>query len=438
MKNVSHYRIALLCVISALAFNMAYSQGNETKDNFEKSFKVSENEKLVLKMYDSDLKVNTWNSNEVKLCGEIIIKDGKKEDVEKLLNAFKNPEQNQGNGKLEINTQFSEGTTIVMGFYKKTRLSSGESVSVGTFKASYTIWIPENIALNLISKYNSISAPSLKGKLDFQLYDVTLEMGDFGDKSTFDAKYSTVTLGCGNEARFSLYDSKFNTGAINKVIISSKYSKFNCVSISLLAVESYDDDFVIENLGGVDFDAKYSSLKAKGNSNVGKFKLYDCNIEAGNFGKLDFDSKYSELTAGAVGELNISSSYEDQVKITEVKTLSCLDGKYNEFSIGTVLNAINLPNSYETKLKVGRLAPDFISFKGDFKYGSVLLKVDPTVNYKLSFQSKYGSVNFPKQKFGEKTTYIKSNEDVTFEGSTGINPRCEISFKTYDTQIIIE
>jgi len=437
MKNVkSIFRISI--VILVLISNSLYAKVGDVSDKFEKSFKISDSDKLELSMYDSDLQINTWANSEIKLTGDIVISGGDKEDIEKLLNAFKNPEVNQGGGRIEIDTRFSEGMITVLGIYKKLKLINGDNVSITSYKANYTIWVPEKIAFKLISKYNSIKSANLLGSLDFELYNVNLDMGNFGDNSKFDMKYSTINAGKGKDARFELYDSKVYANEMNKIIVDSKYSKLNCKSVNLVVLESYNDDFDFDNLNGIDINAKYTKLNAKGNANLGKFNLYDCNIVVDNFKKIEYDSKYSEINANVVGEFSIKTSYNDTYEVKEVGDFSCLDSKYNKFQIGLVNSSINLPDTYDTQFAVNKCGSGFTSFKGEFKYGDVKLTFDPLVSINLEFESTYGDITFPKDKFKKPYTSISGDTKTQFEGSTDANAKCNIKFKTYDTKFTIE
>lgn len=68
--------------------------------------------------YDTDLKINTWDKDEVKLYGEIIIDGGTKDDQEKLIEIFKNPKASESSSSLKIGTNLTQ-STIVIGPFKK-------------------------------------------------------------------------------------------------------------------------------------------------------------------------------------------------------------------------------------------------------------------------------------------------------------------------------
>jgi hypothetical protein len=436
------FRIIASTVIVVCTINHISAKENEARETIEKTFKVSQFDKFIFSVYESDLQINTWSNNEIKLTAEILVSGGDKDDVERLINAFKNPEVTQGSGEIEINSSFVE-SSISSSFFgfttNKIKLSTGETITSSTFKANYTIWIPEKIAFKLNSKYNKVKALNLLGKLDFELYNADIEIGDFGDNSTFDFKYSNATIGSGKDVRFDVYDSKLYANDLKKVIINSKYSTITAKSVNLIAIESYTDKITIDNLNGIDIDAKYTTLRANGNSNIGEFILYDCTIDVENFTNIEYDSKYSEFTANKIGTFSIKESYTDSYTINEVNDYLCENAKYNKVRIKTVKSAIFLPDTYDTDFRADKIGPNFTSFKGDFKYGSVSIALDPTLNYKLKFEKTYGEVSYPKAKFASKQiSYIELDSKAKLEGSTDPNAKCEISFTTYDTNVTIE
>lgn len=444
MKNVkSIFRITGLIVALLLSISPIFANSNdEIKDRIEKTYKVSEIDKLSLNVYESDIKINTWKNSEIKITGEILISDCEKEDADKVLNAFKNPEVLQEPGKIDINLSFIESTfaySFIIFTSYKTKLSTGETVSVKSAKANYEIWIPEKMAIALVSKYNKVKTTDLAGKLDFDLYTVDLDMGNFGDNSTFNMKYSTVNLGSGTNVKFDIYDCKLYVQDLKKAMIVSKYSTIVSKSINLLVSESYTDKYTIDLLNGIDLDAKYTTLKAKGNSNLGKFTLYDCEIEVGDFTRIEYDSKYSEFTANKIGAFIIKESYTDTYRLNEVGEYSSLDSKYNKINIGKVLTSINLPETYDSELNVDMIGLGFTSFKGDFKYGTVKLITNPTLNYRLKFEKTYGEVKYPTARFTNKNmVHLEMDDKAKLEGSTDPNAKCEIEFTTYDTDFTIE
>ncbi len=67
IKQISKLILASLIIL--LSINAGFTQ--EKKESFEKSYKINSTGDFSFKCYDTDLKVNTWQKDEVKLTGEI-------------------------------------------------------------------------------------------------------------------------------------------------------------------------------------------------------------------------------------------------------------------------------------------------------------------------------------------------------------------------------
>gem|GEM_PF-4613207 len=223
-----------------------------------------------------------------------------------------------------------------VGIFTRISLKNGEKVSVTKFKASYTLWIPENIEFALDSKYNDVEISDFTGNFNFDLYDTDIRAGDFGDNSTFNAKYSSFSIGNGKNVSFDIYDCDVTGKDLDDVKIITKYSSLTFSSVKSVTIQSYDDDFDIQ-------------------------------------------------------------------------------------------------------LTVNKLPHTFSSFTGNFKYGTVTLNADSLLNYRLSCQKTYGSLNYPKERFTNKPSlYIEKDSKTQFENSTAPDANCEISFTAYDLNFTIK
>jgi len=438
MKNVKSI-CKLLLLIVLLSYCAANSFGQDDKEShFETTYKLNHDGKLAFNIYDSDLKVNVWKNNEVKLTGEIIVTGGKTEDRELLIAAFKEPEVKSEPNLLDINTQFWKNM-ISIGPFNRISLKNGKKVSVNKFKASYTLWIPENIEFELKSKYNDVEIADFAGIFNFNLYDVDITTGDFGNNSIFNAKYSSFIVGNGSNASFDIYDCKVTGENLADVRIITKYSTLVFSTVKSVKIESYDDDFDIKNLTGIEATAKYSTFLLGGEMGNSGFDLYDSDVKGGSYKTLSFSAKYSELVADKIGDLNIDVAYDCTFKIGYVDNFICNESKYDEIYIGTAAKKIAMPDVYDTQLNVDNLPNTFSSFSGNFKYGSVTLKAEPGLNYKLSCQQTYGSLDYPRERFTNKPLlYIEKNSKIEFESSTAPDANCEISFTAYDLNFTIK
>jgi len=436
MKTIK--QISKIILISLFLFGTVNSSiADEIKDKFEKTFKLSKTGELTFSCYDTDLKINTWDKDEVKLAGEIIISGGNPDDQQKLIDVFKNPDISESTNTLSIKTDLAKNTLII-GPFKKITLVDGKTIRVDKYKASYTLWIPESVALNLKSKYNDIDIATLTGQLDFDLYEVDLTLVNF-ENGDFKMKYSSAEIGKGENAKFDVYECEIVIKDIKIFLIDTKYSEFNIENAGMIAVDSYEDKFKIKNLtDGLTGQAKYSNFDIESNTEFIEINVYETEIKVLNINKLEYSSKYSTLNAQNIGFAKCESLYEAKIHAAIVGEFSCRESKYDDINFQAITKSIDISSAYELKLDVETVKPSFESFYGDFKYGYVNLPLDSAIEFTLDFDITYGDVDFPKDRIRVKDFNIKESSKHSFEGATSENAKCKIKFKGYDANFNLE
>ncbi len=431
IKQIS--KILLAAIIFAVSINISFAQ--ERKESFEKNFQINSTGDLSFSCYDTDLKVNTWQKNEVKLMGEIIIEGGDKEDQDELIEVFKDPEVSQNSNSLSIETNMAK-STIGFGPFMSITLVNGKKIDIKKFKVNYTLWIPESISLNLKSKYNNIDIAALKGDINFDLYEVDLTIASFKN-GKFNMKYSSADIGSGENAKFDVYECEIEIKDIITYNVDTKYSEFNIENAGNITLGSYEDEFEIMNLtGGLTGQAKYSNFKIESDVEYIKVDVYESDIEAKNIKELAYTSKYSSFKALNIGSAKCESLYETEIYAANVGDFFCTESKYDEIEFESISKSLIFTSAYELDLNVQNAKSSFESFKGDFKYGSVTLPLDPALEFSLKFDIKYGDVDFPKNRL----KIIDMNFDDSkkyFEGQTSDNPPCKIEFTAYDTEFVL-
>jgi len=435
MKTLKQtYKILLVSLFMVTAINASLSQ--ERKESFEKIYKINSTGDVSFSCYETDLKVNTWDKDEVKLVGEIIIGGGDIKDQDELIEAFKNPDVSESSNYLRIKTNLVQNT-IIIGPFRKITLVNGKTIKVDKFEAKYTLWIPENISFDLKSKYNDIDIATLKGDVKFELYEVDLTLISF-NKGEFNMKYSSAEIGKGESAKFDVYECELEIKDIKKIMANTKYSDYFIGKSEILAVGSYEDDFDIISLSkGLTGQAKYSDFKIASNVSQIKMDVYETDIEVLNVDVVEYSSKYSTLNAKNINTLKCNSLYEVKIYADVVGKFSCEESKYDHIRFQKITKAIHLPSTYELELNIESVDVGFEKFYGDFKYGNVNLPLDPKTEFSLKFETKYGDVDFPKNRLKITNMDFEDSKKL-FLGQTIDNPPCKIEFAAYDTNIDLE
>ncbi|MDA3954185.1 MAG: DUF4097 family beta strand repeat-containing protein [Bacteroidales bacterium] len=434
IKQIS--KILLASVIITTFVNSSFAQ--ERKESLEKSFQINSTGYFSFSCYDTDLKINTWQKDEVKLTGEIIIEGGDKEDQDKLIELFRNPKVGQSSNSLNIETNMSSGT-IYIGPFMTITLVNGKKIKVKKFKVTYTIWVPESINFKLKSKYNNVDIAYLTGDVNFDLHDVDLTLLGFGKEAKFDMKYSTATIGKGGNSNMEIYDCEIEALEMNNVKIKSKYSEIDIVSLNTLNFDSYDDDITIEKIRSLKTVAKYSDYKIGSDMTNCNIAFYDSDITAKNINTLKFTGKYSSIKALNSESVKIEELYDSNIELAKVGTFTCVQSKYDEIEFTSISKSINMMNAYSSTIVFGVAEPSFEKFSGEFKYGSVKLFLDPSLEFSLDFETTYGDVLFPKERFNLNGYKVNDSDSKhSFEASTSENPQCKINFSAYSTEFAFE
>ncbi len=426
MKQISKILLAVLFFFTSVNASLA----EERKETIEKTYKLSATGEFTFSCYDTDLKINTWDKDEVKLTGELIIEGGKKEDQDKLIKVFMNPEVSQSGNSLSIETNMAK-STIIVGPIKKMTLVDGKTIRVNKFKATYTLWIPKSVAFNLKSKYNTIDIATLTGKVNFDLYDADVTMLSFGKDSKFQMKYSSASIGKGGDAIMNIYDSEIEAIEMNNVEITSKYSEIDITSVNTLDFNSYDDEIEIEKINSLSTQAKYSNYKINSNMLNCIIDFYDSDITAKNIDKLVFSGTYSSLKAIDVKTAKVIKLYDSNINLGIVGEFICNESKYDEVEFAAITKSIDFPSAYTLKLRVAEVKSTFENFTGNFKYGSVNMELPADLEFSLDFQTTYGNVDFPKGKV-KVNNMDKDGSKHSFSGLTSENPKCKVKFIAYD------
>lgn len=429
----THFSLTLLIVMTAAG--VVHGQDN-TPVIYEKTYSPANLQKFSLKAYDSDLKINTWDSPTVKIKGELIITGGADQaDAAVLKEAFRSIDATERGGVLDINTAFVESNTVVAGVYRRTTLKGGKTISNVTFRTSYEIWMPAALSLQLKSKYNRVEVGDLKAPVDFDLYNVRLTLGSFADGSRFRFKYSKASLGSGGHCTFDSYDSDITGSSVGNIDVVAKYSSFAFTTVLDFQIDSYDDDFAFQSARSLKGKAKYSSLKTTGSIGFANLNLYDSDLVAAGCGTFQLDGKYCKATIDELTALVVSSTYDSKLTIGTVKSVTSLGSKYDKYLFGTIQESLILNDAYSTEIVVDATGKAFSRMKGKFKYGKIRIDLPRSLDYSLHYTVTYGKVSFDRDRFKHIRISEVGSTKSSFTGSTVADAPCSISFTAYDTTV---
>jgi hypothetical protein len=139
---------------------------------------------------------------------------------------------------------------------------SGTDVFVGKGKSNktVTIYIPKENNLDLESKYAEVIVDGNLNKLNADITNGGLEMGDVS-KLYLKSKYSNVSVGNTKMAEVDLINGRFIAKDADELDLDTKYATIETGSVKKLMVRSTNDEYEIEEVGSITCRKNYGNLR---------------------------------------------------------------------------------------------------------------------------------------------------------------------------------
>ncbi len=429
MKKQLHFKTLLLAIALLFANLAVLSQNYEAGKTLEKSAAVPENVDILISNHSGDIDFSTTNEGSVKIHTDIKVTTKTKEEADILIKAIENFEFELRGNTMNIDTRFYKSMNTINGRSTITLLN-GDKIKIKDFEISHKISIPRSASLNLKNKYSNVSLESLEGEAQLNLYSSKLTAANFASDVSIEAKYSKLYVGDFNaKTKLDLYDTDIVFKSANNLNIQSKYSKFEGNKAESLTINSYDDDFKIDEFTDLKMEAKYSDLVSEAALNRLDLNLYDSNVKIASAKQARFSGKYCELKLGNVKELSIPSSYDNDIYLGKTVSITITESKYSLYDINTSSKFDLL--GYDDEVKIDKLNSDFEGISVDGKYGKLSIN-SGSVPFKIDAQMKYGKVDFPESLKVSK--HIEKNSELEIlAGESGET----MTIRGYDMQVVI-
>jgi len=430
MKKSSVFTTILLGVLLLFASKTVLSQNYEAEKTLSKSAGVPENVTINISNHSGDIDFTTTNENMVSIHSEIKVTTREKEDADRLIRAIENFEFKLSGNMMNIDTRFYKSMNTINGRSTITLLN-GDKIKIKDFEIKHKISIPKAAILNLQNKYSDVSMESLNGEVKLNLYSSKLSAENFASEVNIESKYSKLYVGdFKDKTKLNLYDTDIVFKTAGDLTIESKYSKFEGDKAGSLTINSYDDDFAIDEFTDLKFEAKYSDLVSEAVLNSLDLNLYDSDVKIASAKLARFNGKYCELKLGNVKELNISSSYDNDLYLGKTISINIDESKYSLYEIKATSKFTLI--GYDDEVKIAQLNSDFEGISVDGKY--VKLTVDAgSVPFTIDAQMKYGKVDLPESL--KVTKHIEKNSELELlAGESGGT----IHIRGYDSTIIVK
>lgn len=270
------------------------------------TFDVSPGVKLGVQNKHGNIKISTWNRDQIQIDVLIKVKTSNSDKGQTFLDA--------------IDIDFESSSSKVRA---KTVLPDQENQSWWSswfgnnknldYEVHYTIQAPQKMTTVLINKYGNITQSSIDGSSDItnKYGDIFLEdvTGDF----SMTLGYGKAMVGDVGNANLEVKYSDVQLLTAENMEISSKYSDYKIKRCKRIVLYSKYDSYMIESVGSIKNDGKYDSFKIGTIDDFSidtKYTSVSIN-QLNNSGK--FDTKYGSVDVKSTGnyleEINIHSKY---------------------------------------------------------------------------------------------------------------------------------
>jgi hypothetical protein len=178
-KSIKIFSLLLLLTGSTFAAMITPGDTDSEKMKaYSKSYPVSSSDKILLDNSFGEMKISTWDKNEIKVDVLITVKAGTDERAQKIMDMITIEDGKNGSEiffKTHLKNDKGDGDD---NYKKKKDHDNDDNYGKNTnFKINYTVYLPANTTLNATNQFGSLS------------------IGDFDGVATLNSKFGSLTTG---------------------------------------------------------------------------------------------------------------------------------------------------------------------------------------------------------------------------------------------------
>lgn len=300
---------SLLIAIAGFTFvHTAFSQDKDKHDpkyrkqkSYTKSYSVSSSDRISLDNQFGEMKLITWEKNEVKVDVSITAMSDEEADVQTLLDKISINDEKSGN-TVSFKTKFASD--------KETKNNDKNKRINQSMQINYTVYLPSNSSLTAKNQFGPMIVPDYRGEASIESQFGSLTTGKITNNKYIKVGFGKATLGQVNNGKI---DIQYSTATINKLVgdIDLKTGFSGAVKVNV------DND-----VKSLDIDNSYSTLYLDLDKNLsasynistsyGSFKnKSNFKIDEGNKDRTGYNStsRYSGSSGGGGSKITVKSSF---------------------------------------------------------------------------------------------------------------------------------
>lgn len=325
-----------------LAVNGPFVLRQDYEKTYSESFNVDGDGSVRLENRYGEIRVETWDRDEVKIDVRVRVSAKDQDDADKTFDRIRIDFSSSGN-TASATTTIGNGKRG-KGWFEK--IIDGDWWGNGNsndYKIYYVVKMPASADLTTSAKYCDVELPDLSGDTDLSVGYGDLYAGDLtGERNSLSVSYGSARVGA----------------LAGRSEIRMRYS-----------------EGTLTEGGDLRYDGRYSEFRM------------------GDVGNLNLNIGYEDLEVESAKEVRMDGNYND-VEIDRVETL-IIDGNYNDWEVNLVENELEVDASYGD-LAIDRLAAGFTRVYIRTNYIDVELDVDSDAGYEMELRSRYGDISYDR------------------------------------------
>ncbi len=295
--NTGFLIAALLYISTAIAQNDGKELKYSKSKNYSKSYSVSGSDKISLDNQFGDIKLITWDKNEVKVDVSMTGKANEEDHAQEIVDRM-NIEDSKSGGTVSFKT--------TIGKEKKTRNNTSQ-----TFEINYTVYLPSNNTLKVANQFGDIILPDYRGEVTISSKFGSLKAGKISNPDDVTVEFGKAEIEQLNGGSLTI---KFSEGTVNKLSGTVKTSlEFSSVKLvidndvkGLTVNNSYSTVYLDVDKG---LSATYDISTSHGNfSNKSDFNLKTQGDPHSSYGPV-FNYRYTGTSGGGSIKIKASASF---------------------------------------------------------------------------------------------------------------------------------
>jgi hypothetical protein len=280
MKKVTLYKyISLLALLSG--HFVAMSQDYRVSKEEARSFKIEDGAELMISNKYGRIQLIPWSEDSIKIAVKIEVRAKKEAKANEFLNSIAIDFVSYPS-YVESKTSFTNQDSFWGGVKDKTNsMFSGDSKT----QIDYTVYVPNNVNLNLENKYGDIYMEDHSGPVTISLSNGSLKGQNLSGSLSIKLEFGYANIKKVANAIIKMdHKSELILDEANYIKLDSRSSRVSINKVNSIVMNSYRDKYRIEQVGDIKADNSYTYLQLSQLDDVITVYAKYGNIDIGRIG----------------------------------------------------------------------------------------------------------------------------------------------------------